>query len=144
MAILVFSTSQGIDIMVHLGTWSRSEHTSWRCRTDCWRHAQFNLGAQFGQTVIPTACWVLQGGLSKLAEAESTVDELGTEAQEQRVALTAKQAEVDEAMEAIEAAMNAAGSRKAEVERLSAEQEQASQVAVERKVRCCLQPACVA
>lgn len=87
---------------------------------------------------------MLQGGLSKLAEAESTVDELGTEAQEQRVALTAKQAEVDEAMEAIEAAMNAAGSRKAEVERLSAEQEQASQVAVERKVRCCLHPACVA
>ena len=88
----------------------------------------------------PTGCWLLQGGLSKLAEAESTVDELGTEAQEQRVALTAKQAEVDEAMEAIEAAMNAAGRRKAEVERLSAEQEQASLVAVERKVGCLLQP----
>lgn len=77
---------------------------------------------------------LLQGGLSKLAEAEATVDELSREAQEQRVALTAKQAEVDEAMEAIEAAMGAASSRKAEVERLSAEQENARLVAVQRKV----------
>lgn len=81
-----------------------------------------------------TTAWALQGGLSKLAEAESTVDSLSSEAQEQRVALTAKQAEVDVAMEAIEAAMEAASSRKAEVERLSAEQEQASHAATERKV----------
>lgn len=72
--------------------------------------------------------------MSKLAEAEATVDELSSEAHEQRVALTAKQAEVDEAMDAIEAAMEAASSRKAEVERLSTEQEQASEVAAQRKV----------
>lgn len=62
------------------------------------------------------------------------MDELSSGAQEQRVALTAKQAEVDEAMEAIEAAMEAASSRKAEVERLSTQQEQARHVAVQRKV----------
>ena len=75
-----------------------------------------------------------QGGLSKLAEAETTVDELSSEAQKQREALTAKQTEVDESMEAIEAAMEAASSRRAEVEQLSAQQEKASQAAVQRKV----------
>ena len=76
----------------------------------------------------------LQGGLVKLAEAESTVDTLTQEAAEQRQRLTQKQAEVDAAMAEIEVAMEAAGSRKTEVEGLSAKQGREQAAVTQRKV----------
>lgn len=76
----------------------------------------------------------MQGGLTKLAEAEAAVDALNSEAAQQRQLLTEKQQEVATAMAAIQDAMEAAGSRKTEVEQLSQQQEQEQQAASKRKV----------
>eukprot|EP00892_Ulva_mutabilis_P012055 jgi/Ulvmu1/9221/UM005_0321.1 len=86
------------------------------------KHAEISEQIQF-----------LKGGLAKLAEAEATVDALNSEAEQQRKLLTQKQLEVDAAMAAIEAAMEAAGSRKTEVETLSQQQEHEQQAASNQK-----------
>lgn len=79
--------------------------------------------------------FAVQGGLTKLAEAEAAVDALNSEAEQQRRLLTEKQHEVATAMAAIEDAMEAAGSRKTEVEQLSQQQLHEQQAASKRKVR---------
>jgi predicted nucleic acid-binding Zn-ribbon protein len=78
----------------------------------------------------------MQGGLVKLAEAEATVDTLTQSAAKQRARLSAKQAEVDAAMMGIHAAMEAASSRKTEVEALSGRQAQEQAAVATRKVPC--------
>ncbi|KAJ9505746.1 hypothetical protein QJQ45_029247, partial [Haematococcus lacustris] len=64
----------------------------------------------------------LKGGLSKLADAEGTVDGLNRTAQEQRKVLKVKQAEADEALVRIQASMMQAADRRQEVERLKKKQ----------------------
>jgi hypothetical protein len=75
-----------------------------------------------------------QGGLSRLADAANTVASLNKQASEQRQKLTAKQEEVHAAMKDIETAMEAAGSRKTEVEALSAKQAREHEAVMQRKV----------
>ena len=77
----------------------------------------------------------MQGGLHKLAEAAATVDTLTHDAAKQREQLSAKQREVDHAMSEIQAAMEAAGSRKSEVEVLAEQQAQEQQAVSTRSVR---------
>lgn len=84
----------------------------------------------------------MQGGLIKLAEAEATVDTLTTAAADQRQQLTSKQAEVDAAMAEIEVAMEAAGSRKVEVEALSTQKAREQEVISKRKVCSCSAASC--
>lgn len=60
---------------------------------------------------------------------------LNEQANEQRQKLTAKQKEVHAAMKDIESAMEAAGSRKTEVEALSAKQAREHESVLQRKVR---------
>ena len=57
----------------------------------------------------------MQGGLSKLAEAASTVDQLSKEAQQQRVLLQRKQTEAEQALQGITAAMAQASAHRQEV-----------------------------
>ena len=56
-----------------------------------------------------------QGGLSKLSEAQETVDVLSTEAVAKEAELKVKQAEADEALQFITVAMEKASDRKQEV-----------------------------
>jgi uncharacterized phage infection (PIP) family protein YhgE len=76
----------------------------------------------------------LQGGLSRLAEAAKTVARLNEQANERRQKLTTKQEEVHAAMKDIETAMEAAGSRKTEVEALSVKQAREHEAVLQRKV----------
>lgn len=62
------------------------------------------------------------------------MDGLNREAEAQRALLTEKQREVAAAMAAIEDAMEAAGSRKTEVEQLTLQQNHEQQAATKRKV----------
>ena len=64
-----------------------------------------------------------QGGLSKLSEAQETVDVLSTEAVAKEAELKVKQAEADEALQFITVAMEKASDRKQEVAILKKEVE---------------------
>mmetsp|Transcript_33539 Transcript_33539/g.74227 ORF Transcript_33539/g.74227 Transcript_33539/m.74227 type:complete len:2007 (+) Transcript_33539:3-6023(+) len=64
----------------------------------------------------------LKGGLSKLSEAETTVDTLNKNADKQRKLLQVKQAEAEEALQRIQASMMQAADRRKEVEVLKKRQ----------------------
>eukprot|EP01049_Picozoa_sp_SAG25_P002666 SAG25_NODE_143_length_14049_cov_6.050817_1_plen_2680_part_10 len=75
----------------------------------------------------------LQGGLSKLTEAQETVDVLSSEAVEKENLLKVKQADADEALSRITVAMEAASERKTEVAKLSEEVKEKAVVISGRK-----------
>ena len=83
----------------------------------------------------------LQGGLDKLATAEAAVAALTERAAAQRARLAAAQGEVNAALLETEVAMEAASSRKAEVEVLSARQAAEQAAVLERKARSAPLPA---
>lgn len=75
----------------------------------------------------------LQGGLSKLTEAQETVDVLSSEAVDKENLLKEKQADADEALSRITVAMEAASERKNEVAKLSEEVKEKAVVITARK-----------
>ena len=71
------------------------------------------------QHLLGVFCW--QSGLSRLAEAASTVDEMGRTAETQRALLKVKQEEADDALGHIQSSMETAAERRKEMEVLGRE-----------------------